>query len=114
MKPDGDTYCVACSEVDKIFNSKDEPAATEESWPNNSCGGIPSRSANSDPVDNPEDSFEIVYTETRAKLDKEIEKSLITNRSVDPSVLKGPKALLNRCLHCQVGFFFKNSFFRQI
>ncbi|KAM3188270.1 hypothetical protein ACTXT7_000586 [Hymenolepis weldensis] len=101
MEPDGNTYCVACSEVDKVINSKDEPAATEESCPNNSCGDIPSRSANSDSVNNPEDSFEFIYTETRAKLDKEIEKSLIINRSVDPSVLKGPKALLNRCLHCQ-------------
>ncbi|VDL60980.1 unnamed protein product [Hymenolepis diminuta] len=101
MKPDGNTYCVACSEIDKTINSKDQPAASVESCPNNSCGDIPSRSANGDPVDSPKDSFEIIYTETRTKLDEEIEKSLITNRSFDPSVLKGPKALLNRCLHCQ-------------
>ncbi|VDN99701.1 unnamed protein product [Rodentolepis nana] len=103
LNPDGNTYCVACSEVDNVNKPKDELDSTENTHPNNNncCGDLPSSSDKSGSVDYSDDSFEVVYTETRSKLDTQIEKSLICNRSIDPSVLKGPKALLNRCLHCQ-------------
>lgn len=102
MNPDGNTYCVACSEVDNVNKPKDEIASTENDHLNdNSYGDLPSSSEKSGSVNCSEDSFEVIYTETRKKLDTQIEKSLICNRSIDPSVLKGPKALLNRCLHCQ-------------
>nr|CDS33590.1 Sjoegren syndrome:scleroderma autoantigen 1 [Hymenolepis microstoma] len=102
LNPDGNTYCVACSEVDNVNTSKDELASTKNAHPdNNFCGDLPSSSEKSESVDFSVDSFEVIYNETRNKLDRQIEKSLICNRSIDPSILKGPKALLNRCLHCQ-------------